>query len=132
MMGKLLPPTKERQEIGKDGRRGTLRRAEPRIRVKVIRGEQLHWPGPSREGCEIVETLVNLDMRREAIAELRCDVNQGGVHTAQGFRSEFVPELVVITKVSGVEADSSRLRWALEPRRAQQRAVLRGKCFEVR
>ena len=71
-------------------------------------------------------------MRREAEAELRCDVNQCGVHSAQGFGPELVPELMVVAQMPGVEADSARLRWALEPGRANQRAVFRGQGLEVR
>jgi len=46
-------------------------------------------------------------MRPKAEAELRGDVNQRGMHSAQGFRAEILPELVVVAQVPGVEPDSA-------------------------
>ena len=70
-------------------------------------------------------------MRRKAEAELRGGVNQRGMHSAQGFRAEILPELIVVTQVPGVDADSSCLGRALEPGRAHQRAVFRGQGLEI-
>ena len=82
---------------------------ERRIRVKVIGREQLHGASPARERREIAERLVQPDMGREAEAELRGDINQRGMHAAQGFGPQFVPELVVVAKVSGVDGDAGGL-----------------------
>ena len=109
-----------RQEIRENGRWRPLPLAEFRIRVKICRREKLHWPGPPRERREIVERLVQPDVRREAVAQLRGDVNQRSMHSAQGFRLQFVPELVVVTQMPGVDADPGGLRRALEPGRAHQ------------
>ena len=54
------------------------------------------------------------------------------MHSAQGFGSQLVPELVVVTKMPGIEADSARLRRALEPWRALQCTMLRRERFEIR
>ena len=48
-------------------------------------------------------------MRCQAVAELRGDIDQRGMHAAQGFGPQFVPELVVMTQVLGVDADAGCL-----------------------
>ena len=70
-------------------------------------------------------------MRREAESELRGDINQRSMHSAQGFGPQLVPELVVVTQMPGIDADAGRLRRALEPRRVHQRAVFRGQGLEM-
>lgn len=61
------------------------------------------------ESERAVGRLGKPDMRCQAVAELRGDIDQRGMHAAQGLGPQFVPELVVITQVLGVDADAGCL-----------------------
>ena len=52
------------------------------IWVDVLGGEQLNWAGCARKGRKEPECLLQLDVWRKAITELRRHEDQGGVQSA--------------------------------------------------